>query len=52
MKSDADQIREYVWIRYMNLRGIGGSTGRHKLGDVVKGRSEKQDPKCMHRAAL
>lgn len=38
MKSDADQIREYVWIRYIEpARHRGDATVSIKSGDVVKG---------------
>ena len=38
MKSDADQIREYVWIRYIEpARHRGDNTVSIKSGDVVKG---------------
>jgi hypothetical protein len=38
MKSDADQIREYVWIRYIEpARHRGDTTVSIKSGDVVKG---------------
>jgi len=38
MKSDAQQIREYAWIRYIEPARHGGqATIRIKSGDVVKG---------------
>jgi hypothetical protein len=38
MKSDADQIREYAWTRYIEPARHGGeATVRIKSGDVVKG---------------
>jgi hypothetical protein len=38
MKSDADQIREYVWIRFIEpARHRGDTTISIKSGDVVKG---------------
>jgi hypothetical protein len=38
MKSDADQIREYVWIRYIEpARHRGDAMVSIKSGDVVKG---------------
>lgn len=38
MKSDADQIREYAWIRYIEpARHRGETEIRIKSGDIVKG---------------
>lgn len=38
MKSDADQIREYAWIRYIEpARHSAESTVRIKSGDIAKG---------------
>jgi len=38
MKSDADQIREYAWIRYIEpARHSGETTVRIKSGEIVKG---------------
>jgi hypothetical protein len=38
MKSDADQIREYAWIRYIEPARHRGETEIHiKSGDIVKG---------------
>lgn len=38
MKSDAEQIREYAWMRYIEpARNRSESTVRVKSGDIVKG---------------
>ncbi|MGC9292532.1 MAG: hypothetical protein ACP5EP_07370 [Acidobacteriaceae bacterium] len=38
MKSDADQIREYAWMRYLEpARHNAETTVRIKSGDIVKG---------------
>jgi hypothetical protein len=38
MKSDAEQIREYAWMRYIEPARHGGETTvRIKSGDIVKG---------------
>ena len=38
MKSDAEQIREYAWMRYIEPARHGGvTTVRIKSGDIVKG---------------